>query len=150
MNELASIYEQVFTIADYYDGPRKGVANFQGKPHYYDCVLAERGASDDGYTDNFYLSPIAASALDLVIEDWTIWQQWERPFHEGRVTEESHPALPAEQKRHQELKSALDLLLQTDFGKAIVRKGEFRVAPGEMSPPGIICELEVRWTELAS
>jgi hypothetical protein len=34
--ELKPEYEHVFTVTDYYDGPRKGIANFLGKPHLAD------------------------------------------------------------------------------------------------------------------
>ncbi len=29
-------YEQVFTVLDYYDGPRSGIANYNGAPHFYE------------------------------------------------------------------------------------------------------------------
>jgi hypothetical protein len=31
--ELKPGYEMVFTVTDYCDGPRKGIANYQDKPH---------------------------------------------------------------------------------------------------------------------
>jgi hypothetical protein len=27
---------------EYYDGPRQGIANFNGQPHFYDCIFDER------------------------------------------------------------------------------------------------------------
>jgi hypothetical protein len=30
-------YERVHTMTDYYDGPRKGLANFEGMPHLYEA-----------------------------------------------------------------------------------------------------------------
>ena len=41
--ELQPGYEEVFTVMDYYDGPRKGVANFRGQPHFYDCIFLNGG-----------------------------------------------------------------------------------------------------------
>ena len=37
--ELKRGYEHVHTVLDYYDGPRKGVADFDGQPHLYDCIF---------------------------------------------------------------------------------------------------------------
>jgi hypothetical protein len=34
-------YERVFIVTDYYDGPRKGIANFSGEPHFYECIFDE-------------------------------------------------------------------------------------------------------------
>ena len=33
--------EPVYTVEDYYDGPREGVADFQGKSHVYKCQFSE-------------------------------------------------------------------------------------------------------------
>jgi len=30
-------YERVYTMTDYYDGPRKGIADFEGRPHLYEA-----------------------------------------------------------------------------------------------------------------
>ena len=35
--QLQPGYKEVFTVTDYYDGPRKGIANFKGLPHFYEC-----------------------------------------------------------------------------------------------------------------
>jgi hypothetical protein len=32
--QLKPDFEEVFTVTDYYDGPRKGIANVRGKPHF--------------------------------------------------------------------------------------------------------------------
>jgi hypothetical protein len=29
-------FEKVYTMTDYYDGPRRGIADFDGRPHFYD------------------------------------------------------------------------------------------------------------------
>jgi hypothetical protein len=38
-DDLQPGYECVFTVTDYYDGPRKGIANYNGRPHFYECVF---------------------------------------------------------------------------------------------------------------
>ena len=48
--QLKPGYEEVFTVTDYYDGPRQGIANFKGKPHFYDCIFDE--ARQD-YSDRY-------------------------------------------------------------------------------------------------
>jgi hypothetical protein len=35
-------FEEVFTVTDYYDGPRQGIANYLGSPHFYDCIFSDQ------------------------------------------------------------------------------------------------------------
>ena len=48
--ELKQGYERVHTVLDYYDGPRKGVADFEGQPHLYECIFDD---ANDNYSDSF-------------------------------------------------------------------------------------------------
>lgn len=48
-------YERVYTVNEYYDGPRKGIADYCGEPHLYECILNE---SDGDYSGLFRLSPM--------------------------------------------------------------------------------------------
>ena len=137
------IYERVFTVSEYYDGPRQGVANFQGQPHFYDCCLGE-----DGYTDDFRLTPITSPQLDLALEDWEIWRRWERAYHSGETTMASHPALPTDRARYEQLQSLLGHILRTESGLSITRRGSFKVVGGESAPPGVIRDMEVCWCSL--
>ena len=76
-------WERVYTVNDFYDGPRLGVADYNGQPHLYESRWddsegrweGEKG--EEGYLDNFWLSPITAEELVLVLEDWAIWERWE-------------------------------------------------------------------------
>jgi hypothetical protein len=67
--ELKPGYEEVFRVVDYYDGPRKGVANFRGKPHFYDCIFDE---ARDEYSDLYHLTPLSQYIFKLAKEDWDI------------------------------------------------------------------------------
>jgi hypothetical protein len=31
-------FEKVYTVTDFYDGPRGGIANFRGHPHVYESL----------------------------------------------------------------------------------------------------------------
>ena len=44
------MFERVHTMTDYYDGPRQGVADYQGHPHAYHCEWSE---DDDSYADTY-------------------------------------------------------------------------------------------------
>lgn len=135
------LYERVFTVSEYYDGPRQGVANFSGQPHFYDCC-----SDIDGYTDLFLLTPLTLTQLELVLEDWAIWRKWEWAFHFGEATKATHPALPADRARHEELKPLLDHVLRTDTERSVIQKGIFRVVDGSSGPVGVMRDLEVSWS----
>lgn len=122
--ELKPGYEEVFTVTDYYDGPRQGIANYIGVPHFYECIFDE---NKQNYSDLFRLTPLEPSVFQLAMESWSIWERWESAFRAGRANRDSHPALPEDRPRYEELERVLDSVLKTDMAKCIVRKGSFEV-----------------------
>jgi hypothetical protein len=140
--ELKSGYEYVFTVIEYHDGPRKGVANLGGAPHSFECIFSE---TKDDYTEVFYLTALDSESFQLAIEDWEIWQGWEFAFHKGDVDVGTHPALPDEAIRQAELKGILDKVLVTDPIRAIQRIGKFEVLGATEFPKGVIRPLQVKW-----
>jgi hypothetical protein len=131
-------YEIVHTMTDYWDGPRGGIAQFQGRPHVYESLFDQ--AADD-WTDVFLLQPINDETLQLALEDWAIWKRWEAAYTAGLTTIETHPALPADRQRHEELQATLSERLRVDPTTAVRARGDFRVRDAQDI-------LWVRWTPL--
>lgn len=104
-------FEEVFTVTDYYDGPRQGIANYGGSPHFYDCVISDE---KQNYSDLYRLTPVTDQAFQLALEDWAIWERWDRAFKAGQTSEKTHPALPEDAARHAEIKSLVADYLKTD------------------------------------
>ncbi len=115
--------EIVHTITDWYDGARAGVADFSGEPHYYECQFDE---SKDDWSDVYWLKPLDEETFRLALEDWSIWLRWEAAFHEGRTPHETHPALPEDRARHDELARVLGERLAVGAGTGIKAKGDFK------------------------
>ena len=137
------MFEIVHTITEFWDRPRAGIANLAGTPHLYQ---AEWDAELDDYSETFVLMPIEPETLALALEDWAVWQRWEDAFHRGETDRDSHPALPSDRERHEELKSLLASRLQADPGSSVRKRGEFRVrADAAQRPRGALRDLEVRW-----
>jgi hypothetical protein len=132
--------EIVFTVTDYYDGPRQGIANFEGEPHFYECI-------SDPSTDIelYFLTPIDNQTFRLAMEDWDIWRRWEAAFHAGKTSQETHPALPEDRARHEELEQLLDKSLQSS-PDAIKRTGTFTTVRQSEPMPGVMRRLQVRWS----
>jgi hypothetical protein len=137
-------YEYVHTVTDYYDGPRKGIANYQGRPHLYECVFDE---IKDNYSELFSLAPVDSETLQLAMEDWAIRRRWELAYHSGKTERDTHPALPQESARHAELQGILDKVLVIDPQRAIAKIGRF-VALGNASlAEGAFRPIQVEWTD---
>ena len=112
--------ERVHTMTDYYDGPRGGIADYRGMPHLYDSLWSE---SMQHNSDAFLIMPIDEAIFELALEDWRIWRRWEKAHKEGLVTVDSHPALPEERARHEELTKLLSGKLKVLPDLAIVVPG---------------------------
>ena len=135
--------EIVHTVTDYYDGPRGGIADFHGKPHLYSSLWDE---SADDWSDTFLLQPVDEQTFLLAMEDWAIWCRWERAYHSGQTPHATHPALPNERARHDELNALLTPKLQVDPKQAIRVRGSFEArTPAQ---PGVTSsgELVVIWS----
>ena len=119
-------WDRVYTVNDYYDGPRLGIADVDGVPNVYE---AEFDHSTDEYGDTFFVSPVDEGLLALVLEDWEIWLRWHSAFKRGEVTVESHPALPEDRQRHEALKIAIGDRLRVDRAQAKYMRARFETSP---------------------
>jgi hypothetical protein len=59
-----AVKELVYTITDWYDGPRGGVANFEGSPHYYECRW---NTSLDTWSEQYLLTALDAETFHLAL-----------------------------------------------------------------------------------
>ena len=119
-------YERVYTVTDYGDEPRSGVADVRGAPHAYQSVFDEER---DDWSDYYLLRLLDDETFRLAAEDWEIWQRWEVAFHEGRTSLDTHPALPEDQRRHAEIQASLSQWLRIDPSQAVRAKAEFLADP---------------------
>jgi hypothetical protein len=135
--------EIVHTVTDYYDGPRGGIADYLGKPHLYSSLWDE--AAGD-WNDSFLLQPVDDETFRLAMEDWAIWCRWKRAFHSGETTLATHPALPDDRARHDELDAILKPRLQVDETQAIRVRGIFEPRTPVQPETTSITELVVVWS----
>src|SRR5579862_5121611 len=116
-------FERVYTIWDYWDGPRSGIASYEGQPHHYQCEWDE--AADD-YSDTFALTPIDEETFSLAMEQWSIWQQWQKAFHGGEVPGATHPTLPGSNPQCVELQSRIEAGIPTHSAHPERKRARFR------------------------
>lgn len=138
-------FEPVYTMTDYWDGPRAGLASFDGRPHAYASRFDE--AKDD-YEDVFELRPVDDETLQLALEDWQIFLRWEEAYRAGKVTLDAHQTLLEDRARHQELAGVLGERLAALPGPVTLARAVFRPAPGQTGA-GRGRAVEVQWTPVA-
>jgi hypothetical protein len=131
---MQPFFERGYTIDEWRQGPRAGVANFAGSPHFYRAV----GESGEGVWspngDRFELTPLPPELLELVLEANALFHRW----HPGpRTPNEPAPALsgaPEDRARYADLQRQIADGLAKRHPIAIMR-GHFDFDPDR-----------VRWT----
>jgi hypothetical protein len=120
-------WKKVYTVNEYYDGVVFGVADYCGVPHVYD---RKWDAATDEYGLNFQLAKIDADLLALILEDWEIWLRWQLAYSNGLAKVDTHPALPEERMRHQEIEAKIGERFNDLKGGPIEKAGNFRYTNG--------------------
>lgn len=92
--------EHVYVEIEWYDGPRAGVADVQGKPHRF---MSQFNEKEDEYLGTFLVWPIDEHDLSLEQEQWRIFVSWNEDYEAGKVRVESHPGHPGTNERWDEI-----------------------------------------------
>jgi len=114
--------EKVYTVEDYYDGPRGGIANFNGKPHIYECLF---DYLEDEYSNGFKLMEISEETLQIALNSWDLWIKWDSKQNKTKEEMDSHPVLPEDRNLFNQLSTELEIRLKIDDSKAIIADGTF-------------------------
>ncbi|MFI8320687.1 hypothetical protein [Streptomyces sp. NPDC085529] len=100
---IADGFERVYAELEWYDGLRAGLADIDGKPHYFQ--------NDDylnvGEADEYRVWPASEAAVELECEQWAIFARWNDRREAGEVGPESHPDGGGVDARYDELKLLL-------------------------------------------
>lgn len=138
------IWEKVYTVLDWYDGPRLGLADYHGHPHLYESRWDKNTGDWEGEhwskkmgTSYYWLSPVTPLVFSLAMEDWSIWLRWHSTFDQGQVDSSAHPALPEDRLRQEEIKSLIGTALDPGRPDAFLVAGHFDLESDR-----------VRWTQV--
>ena len=116
--------EKVFTISDWYDGPRAGAAEYEGKPYWYRSVYldSEEWNPDE---DRFELTPLTPEVLAWELEQTEMFNRWDAARKDGTVIwnedESTFGAFPDELPRYRELSTNIDAYLSRTVPELLVR-----------------------------
>jgi hypothetical protein len=128
-------WQRVLICTDFHDGPLVGIAEVNGAAHLYERQF---DPEQDEYSDQFKLTPLKPHVLAFMLEDWGFWTRWEAAFHQGKVDLVSHPTLPAERARRDEIKASLDAWLEGRRAAVLARRGTFELVEDECASNGMI------------
>ena len=99
--------EHVFVENEWYDGPRAGIANVNGKPHRFVSQWDDLG---DDYLGTFLVWPVQSEELSLEQEQWRIFVSWNDQYEAGAASINTHPGNPGTNSRWDELAGQLAML----------------------------------------
>ena len=135
-------YESVFTVSEYYDGPRGGLANFHGVPHIYECIFDQQ---KDEYSDAYLLMPVGPELLMAAMTNWRIFLKWRAALDAGQTTVATHPALPEDKARYEDTRRALEQAIALAKPRALRVRGSFEVLGEAHSVRDVHTRWQVKW-----
>ncbi|MGW6979164.1 hypothetical protein ACWGE1_06905 [Streptomyces sp. NPDC054932] len=98
-------FERVHVEHHWYDGPREGIADVQGAPHYFRAIH-DHWHADDPYDDEYLVWPIDEASLSLEREQSAITDDWYKRVAEGTATTD-FPGVGGADRRYDELQALL-------------------------------------------
>ncbi|MET9888104.1 hypothetical protein ABZZ20_34280 [Streptomyces sp. NPDC006430] len=93
---IADGFERVYVELEWYSGPRAGLADVDGRPHYFQGY-------DWGEADEYSVWPASNAAVELEREQWAIFARWNELHEAGTVGPETHPGQGGIDARYDEL-----------------------------------------------
>jgi hypothetical protein len=98
--------ERVYVENEWYDGPRAGIADVNGRPHRFKALFDD---AEDQYPGTFFIWPVDETTVELEQEQWRIFAAWNVLYEAGEATAESHPGHGGKSARWDEI----EVLLKT-------------------------------------
>ncbi|WP_395292266.1 hypothetical protein ACF9IK_00610 [Kitasatospora hibisci] len=92
-------FERVHAESEWHDGPRAGLADVHGMPHYFQGHNYDHADEADEYL----VWPASEAAVVLEREQWAIFVRWNERYQAGTVGPESHPGQGGIDARYDEL-----------------------------------------------
>ena len=116
------LFERVYTIEEWDEGPRSGVASFAGAPHFFRSVGESR--------DRFELTPLPPELFELILEADALFHRWQSgPLTPGITLSDGQAAERDEaRRRYDELRSDIAARMAPLVPVAVMR-GDFDFDP---------------------
>lgn len=89
---------------EYYDGPRVGITLLNEAPFRFVADFKQ----EEGYLETFTLYPISESEVELEVEQWRIFVDWNNEYEAGKASVETHPGQGGISSRWDEIELLLE------------------------------------------
>ncbi|MFD5639550.1 hypothetical protein ACFWJM_36170 [Streptomyces sp. NPDC127077] len=96
---IADGFERVYVELEWYSGPRAGLADVGGQPHYFQGYDWD----DADEADEYSVWPASDVAVELEREQWAIFVRWNERQGAGTVGPEIRPGQSGIDDRYDEL-----------------------------------------------
>lgn len=96
--------EPVYVENEWYSGPRAGVAAIAGIPHRFKSMYDD---DEDNFPGTFLVWPVTQENLDLEVEQWRIFVDWNTNYELGLAHVDTHPGHGGIDARWDQLEVAL-------------------------------------------
>ncbi|WP_327159381.1 hypothetical protein OG988_18975 [Streptomyces zaomyceticus] len=96
---IADGFERVYVELEWYSGPRAGLGDVDGRPHYFQGDDWD----DADEADEYRVWPASDAAVELEREQWAIFARWNECHEAGTVELETHPGQGGIDARYDEL-----------------------------------------------
>jgi hypothetical protein len=91
------------------------------------------------------LTPLTINAFDLVKQRREIFFRWRQAFDQGEVDLSTHPALPQDRERYEELDVAIEAEIKANASRRFKQRGEMKVL-GDPAPSANLSAFQVKWS----
>ncbi len=129
---MEALYETVYVVEDWYDGPRSGFADYKQKPHFYRSLHLD-GSNYDKYNpdeDRFELAPVSVQVVEWAVASHQLWLRWDAAYRAGTLPQDADDEvriLPEDRVHDQELRALIEQFMNMQAGTRFVVHGEFEL-----------------------
>lgn len=139
-------FEPVHTIRDFYDGIRSGLADFGGRPHYFESRF---DPEIDDWSDRFTIYTASPEFAVRERRHHEIFLEWNVQVHQGLASQSSHPGRGGINPEYDDLERWLNDQIKMLMPLESFYAATFRVRPGQEDLPiGVWRQFEVEWREV--
>ena len=128
-------FERIYTIDEWRAGPKAGVANFAGVPHFFRSVRRDSDVCSPD-EDLFELTPLSPELFEMMLEADALFRRWHPGPRIGSPDAQDGPRAAEDRARYARLEREIADALAARLPIAIMR-GQFDFDPDR-----------VRWTPL--
>ncbi|HLJ29056.1 MAG TPA: hypothetical protein VKY85_20265 [Candidatus Angelobacter sp.] len=134
-------FENVHVVHEYWDGPRTGIADYGGRPHWFENVFDQE---QDDYSEVYWLTPLSDNALRLARQQVELFFRWRQAFGKGEVDLSTHSVLPEDRATYERLGNAIRLEVASNANTRFKTRGHLKRL-GAPLQPGTISDFQVKW-----